>query len=239
MLFDHHGSCCFQTHHPSAACAPPAWPALQVAASGRFAWLQPPPAPPQGPSRPAAMQPLLDLLNAAGPPPPPPPAPIPNHAHPGAGASSLSAPPPGPVSGPGAETAAAVAAPLRSRRSPDLLQALYALHAAYEDLKLDVLCWPLLPLMGVALARVAAALDLPSYWEHYSRDLGAGFLLEKGVPVPKLGGVGGGYGAEEGSAGGGGSAEHHEAQQGDEEDGVLPPLDIHRCAGIGDPGGHV
>ncbi|GLI61806.1 hypothetical protein VaNZ11_004311, partial [Volvox africanus] len=67
-----------------------------------------------------------------------------------------------------------------------LLAVLYGLHGLYEELKLDMLSWPLLQPLGSSLAAVAAALGLHSYWEHYARDLGPATLVAAGVPEPPL-----------------------------------------------------
>ncbi|KAF5836819.1 hypothetical protein DUNSADRAFT_5359 [Dunaliella salina] len=70
------------------------------------------------------------------------------------------------------------AAPARGMR------VLRALHALYEDCKLDTLRWPLLLPLGRALARCAVALHAHAYWEHYARDVGPEDL---GVEFPSTG----------------------------------------------------
>lgn len=73
---------------------------------------------------------------------------------------------------------------LTSAHQP-LLDALMALHALYEDFKLDTLSWRHLPRLGACLAAVAGRLGLAAYWEHYARDLGPGALLAEGAYEPR------------------------------------------------------
>ncbi|GIM09537.1 hypothetical protein Vretimale_13366 [Volvox reticuliferus] len=77
------------------------------------------------------------------------------------------------------------APPLGPAAQP-LLVVLYGLHGLYEELKLDVLSWPLLQPLGISLAAVASMLGLHSYWEHYARDLGPATLVAAGAPEPPL-----------------------------------------------------
>jgi anaphase-promoting complex subunit 1 len=51
-------------------------------------------------------------------------------------------------------------------------RALQALHSVYEDCKMSVLRWQLLPSLGRALLRLAGLLGASGYADHYARDLG-------------------------------------------------------------------
>ncbi|KAL6755304.1 hypothetical protein V8C86DRAFT_3027443 [Haematococcus lacustris] len=75
------------------------------------------------------------------------------------------------------------------RASADRHQALLALHALYEGLKLDVLRWPLQLRLGLLLAGCASRLGNgcgAAHWEMYARDLGPGLLRAHAIPPAPL-----------------------------------------------------
>lgn len=68
----------------------------------------------------------------------------------------------------------------------EVWRALQALHSVYEDCKMSVLRWRLLPTLGSALLRLAGVLGLAAtpYADHYCRDLG---LPSHPAAVPSTG----------------------------------------------------
>ncbi|KAL4443950.1 hypothetical protein ABPG75_011687 [Micractinium tetrahymenae] len=65
-----------------------------------------------------------------------------------------------------------VAAAAAAGGRQEALLALQALHAVYEDCKMSVLRWRLLPTLGRDLLRLAGLLEAAAYADHYCRDLG-------------------------------------------------------------------
>ncbi|KAG1677449.1 hypothetical protein FOA52_001904 [Chlamydomonas sp. UWO 241] len=99
-------------------------------------------------------------------------------APPSAAVGPTAAPSPGPAAASGAAggAAAAVQPVWADWGTAVALPCLLALHALYEDAKLDTLSWPRLLPLGRTLAAAAGQLGLAEYWEHYARDLGPGAL---------------------------------------------------------------